>query len=223
MRSSPLALTPLLATILLAAAGCEGAITRDHAMPPVAPVPSDGGGWRPPNPTDAGSPGVAPPPAYDAGGIAPPPPAVDAGVPGGGGDPLGPCGGTEAECLAARVINEYRVAHVHQGECNEPLRWHDTLGRLAHEHQSGPFVRHSSHGYVENVGQAYGVRETAEYIIQWEAGIEEHCRADGSYTVSHHCATMFCNNRTIGVGVYENGGTTYMTMMFGDENGNPSW
>ncbi|MCA9605312.1 MAG: hypothetical protein KC619_06945, partial [Myxococcales bacterium] len=83
--------------------------------------------------------------------------------------------------------------------------------------------RHSSHGYVENVGQAYGVRETAEYIVQWEAGIEEHCRADGSYTVSHHCATMFCNNRTIGVGVYESGGTTYMTMMFGDESGSPSW
>ncbi len=214
MRSS------LLCLALLATSACEGAITRDHAMPPVPPVPSDGGSWRPPSPVDAGT--MTPPPGHDA-GTSPPTPGVDAGVPGGGDDALGTCTGAEAECLAARVINEYRVAHVHQGECNEPLRWHETLGRLAHEHQSGPFVRHSSHGYVENVGQAYGVRETAEYIVMWEAGIEEHCRSDGSYEVSHHCATMFCNNRTIGVGVYESGGTTYMTMMFGDENGNPSW
>jgi len=112
---------------------------------------------------------------------------------------------------------------MHPGECNNALRWDDNMGRLAHEHQSGPFVRHSSNGYVENVGQAYGVRETAEYIVSWEAGIEEHCGSDGSYTLSHHCASMFCNNFTIGVGVYENGGTTYMTMMFGDERGQPGW
>ncbi|MCB9597724.1 MAG: hypothetical protein H6719_33715 [Sandaracinaceae bacterium] len=215
----------LLASLLLALPACEGAITRDHAMPPVPPVPSDGGAWRPPSPVDGG-PGVSLMPGYDAGPGTPPPPPpqLDAGGPPPvEDDALGPCSGTEAECFAAEVINEYRTSHMHQGECNNALRWNDNLGRLAHEHQSGPFVRHSSHGYVENVGQAYGVRETAEYIVSWEAGIEEHCRSDGSYTVSHHCASMFCNNFTIGVGVYENGGTTYMTMMFGDESGNPSW
>ena len=222
----------LLALGVLSLCACEGAITRDHAMPPVAPVPGDGSGVRPP-PPDAG-PGAMPPPGVDAGPVAPPPvdagpgappPQLDAG-PGAGpppGDPLGTCTGTEAECEAARIINEYRAGHTQAGECNHPLRWDENLGRLAHEHQSGPFVRHSSHGYVENVGQAFGVRETTEYIIQWEAGIEPHCRSDGSYTVSHHCAAMFCNNHTVGVGVYESGGTTYITMMFGDEDGRPSW
>jgi hypothetical protein len=121
------------------------------------------------------------------------------------------------------VVNEYRARHVHAGECNEPLRWDENLGRLAHEHQTGPFVEHTSHGYVEVTGQAYGVRETAEYIAQWEAVIEEHCGPDGSYTVSHHCATMYCQNRTIGVGVYEGGGATYMMIMFGGERGEPAW
>lgn len=94
---------------------------------------------------------------------------------------------------------------------------------MAHEHQSGPFVRHSSHGYIENVGQAYGLRETAEYIVQWERGIEEHCSSDRSYIASHHCAAMFCNNRTIGIGVFRQGEAVYMTMMFGDADGRPSW
>lgn len=143
--------------------------------------------------------------------------------PGDEGDGLGDCTGTDAECEAARVINEYRTSHFEQGECNNALVWNDEMGRLAHEHQSGPFVGHSSNGYVENVGQAYGVRETAEYIIQWEAGSEEHCAPDGSYVMSHHCAAMFCNNFTIGVGVYEDGETTYMTMMFGGRDGQPSW
>lgn len=210
----------LACSLAVALLGCEGAIVREHARAPVAPVPSDGTGPRPPAPVDGG---VAPPGDVPIADAAIPPPPPDAGAPQGDGDALGTCTGTEAECLAARVINEYRAAHVHPGECNHALRWDANLGRLAHEHQSGPFVRHSSHGYVENVGQAYGVRETAEYIIQWEARVEEHCRADGSYTVSHHCAAMFCNNRTIGVGVHESGGRTYMTMMFGDEDGRPSW
>jgi len=137
--------------------------------------------------------------------------------------PLGDCTGTAAECEAWQVINEYRTSHFQQGECNNALLWNDELGRLAHDHQSGPFVGHSSYGYVENVGQAYGVRETAEYIMEYDGGFEDHCAADGSYVMSHHCATMFCNNVTIGVGVYEDGGTTYMTMMFGDANGQPSW
>ncbi|MBI2892522.1 MAG: hypothetical protein HYY06_03155 [Deltaproteobacteria bacterium] len=138
-------------------------------------------------------------------------------------DDLGECTGTEAECEAWRVINEYRTAHQQQGECTNALEWNAEMGRLAHEHQSGPFVGHSSNGYVENVGQAYGVRETAEYIIQWEGGFEDHCAADGSYVMSHHCAAMFCNNFTAGVGVYQDGETTYMTMMFGGRDGQPNW
>jgi len=60
--------------------------------------------------------------------------------------------------------------------------------------------------------------------VQWEAGIEERCRADGSYTVRHHCAAMFCTNFTVGVGGFEaSGGATYVRMMFGDRDGNPSW
>jgi len=143
----------------------------------------------------------------------------------GGGDGLGDCTGTTAECEAARVVNEYRASHVHAGECNHPLRWDANLGRLAHEHQRGPSIGHSSHGYVEVVGQAYGVRDTAEYIMQWEAGIEEHCGPDGSYTVSHHCASLYCPSETIGIGVYEGGGggATYMTIMFGGERGEPAW
>lgn len=207
---------------LLVLTGCEGEIVLDpNGGDPR--VPSDGGSRR----IDAGPterPDAQVRGADAGGGVIG---GSDAGTPrldaGSSTDPLGACAGTEAECLAARVINEYRAGHSHAGECSEPLRWNAELGRLAHEHQSGPFVRHSSHGFVENVGQAYGVRETAEYIVQWEAGIEEHCGADGSYTVSHHCATMFCNNRTVGVGVYEDGSTTYMTMMFGDEAGQPSW
>jgi hypothetical protein len=112
---------------------------------------------------------------------------------------------------------------VHEGECSHPLRWSDRIGRLAHAHQSGPFVRHSRHGYVENVGQNYGVRETAEYIVQFEPWSEPHCNADGSYRMSHHCAAMFCNNETVGVGVYRQGDAVYMTMMFGDRDGNPAW
>jgi hypothetical protein len=137
--------------------------------------------------------------------------------------PPGDCAGTAAECEAWQVINEYRTSHFQDGECNNALEWNDELGRLAHDHQSGPFVGHSSYGYVENVGQAYGVRETAEYIMEYDGGFEDHCASDGSYVMSHHCATMFCNNFTIGVGVYEDGGTTYMTMMFGDANGQESW
>lgn len=211
-----------LSILFLLTCACEGAIWRDHARPPVSPVPSDGGPFRPPTP-DGGS--SSPPPRIDAGSQLPPQTGTDSGV----GNPpppleaLGTCTGTDAECEAARVINEYRTTHMREGECSNALRWDENMGRLAHEHQSGPFVRHSSHGYVENVGQAYGIRDTAEYIVSWEAGSEEHCRSDGSYTVSHHCAAMFCNNFTIGVGVYEAGSTTYMTMMFGDERGQPSW
>jgi hypothetical protein len=212
----------VLALFLL---GCEGRL---------------GTGALPPRPTDAGGGGIAlvdgappadPPPdapRRDAGRPDDPPPdeMPDAGVPDDppppDDDPLGECTGTPAECEAARVVNEYRTTHMNRGECNNPLRWDANLGRLAHEHQSGPFVSHSSHGYIEVVGQAYGVRETAEYIMQWEPVIEEHCGADGSYTVSHHCATMFCNNFTIGIGVYE-ADATYMTIMFGDEAGRPGW
>lgn len=222
MRSVALLILLLSAPLSAPLSGCEGAIWRDHARPPVAPVPSDGGAWRPPAP-DAGQPEIPPPPPPRTDAGVAPPPSTDAGPPPPPVDGLGACTGTEAECEAARVINEHRTTHVHEGECNNALRWDDNLGRLAHEHQSGAFVRHSSHGYVENVGQAYGVRETAEYIIEWEAGIEEHCRSDGSYTVSHHCASMFCNNYTIGVGVFQSGETTYMTMMFGDERGQPGW
>jgi hypothetical protein len=121
------------------------------------------------------------------------------------------------------VINEYRAGHVHEGECNHPLRWNAHLGELAHEHQSGPFVAHSSYGYIENVGQAYGVRETALYIVEYEPFSEPHCAADGSYVMSHHCAAMYCGNDTVGVGVFQQGDATYMTMIFGDADGNPSW
>lgn len=41
--------------------------------------------------------------------------------------------------------------------------------------------------------------------------------------MSHHCAAMFCGNETIGIGVYQQGESTYMTMIFGDADGNPSW
>ena len=34
---------------------------------------------------------------------------------------------------------------------------------------------------------------------------------------------MFCNNHTVGIGVYRRGEAVYMTMMFGDRDGNPSW
>lgn len=136
---------------------------------------------------------------------------------------VGPCSGTPAECEAARVINEYRMSHRQKGECNNALKWDDHIGQLAHDHQSGPFVRHSNHDYLENVGQSYGVRETALYIIQYEPGTEPHCHGDGSYQTSHHCAAMYCGNHTVGVGVYQqDGGATYMTMMFGDENGDPA-
>jgi hypothetical protein len=148
----------------------------------------------------------------------------EGGDEGDGDDALGPCSGTPAECEAARVINEYRASHVHAGECNNRLRWSDHLGGLAHDHQSGPFVGHSSNGYIENVGMSYdGVRGTAEYIVEYEAWSEPHCAADGSYVMSHHCAAMFCGNQTIGVGVYQQGEATYMTMIFGDASGNPSW
>ena len=134
---------------------------------------------------------------------------------------IGPCSGTPAECEAARVINEYRTTHRHKGECNNPLEWNAHLGQLAHEHQDGPYVRHSDHGYLENVGQGFGLRETAIYIIQYEYGTEPHCKSDGGYRTSHHCAAMYCGNHTVGVGVFEQGGATYMTMMFGNEHGEP--
>lgn len=139
------------------------------------------------------------------------------------GPALGDCTGTPAECEAWQVINEYRTTHIQVGECNNALEWSPTLGQMAHDHQSGPFVGHSGNGYVENVGQAYGVRETAQYIMEYDGGFEDHCAADGSYVMSHHCATMFCNNVTVGVGVYEDGDTTYMTMVFGDAASQPSW
>jgi hypothetical protein len=87
----------------------------------------------------------------------------------------------------------------------------------------GAAIEHSEHGYVENVGQAYGLRATTEYIIQFEEGFEPHCNADGSYTLSHHCAAMFCANKTVGVGVFRDGDAIHMTMMFGDGDGNPDW
>lgn len=133
----------------------------------------------------------------------------------------GLCSGTPAECEAARVINEYRTTHRHAGECNNALQWNDHIGQLAHDHQSGPFVRHSDYDYLENVGQASGVRETALYIIQYEPGVEPHCNSNGSYRMSHHCAAMYCGNYTVGVGVFEQDGVTYMTMIFGDETGQP--
>lgn len=133
---------------------------------------------------------------------------------------LGPCSGTPAECEAARVVNEYRTSHFHLGECNNPLRWNEEIGRLAHEYQDGPFVHHSDYGYLENVGQAFDVRQTAKYIVQYEPG-EPHCKLDGSHVMSHHCAAMYCGIYTIGVGVFEQNGAIYMTMMFGDENGQP--
>jgi len=188
---------------------------------------SEDGGADPPE--DAG--GV--PPALDAGGWARDAGAStpDTGVPtrdagrdaATDGDPLGPCTGTDNECLAARLINEYRAGHVNEGECNHPLRWDEHLGRLAHEHQSGPFVRHSSHGYIENVGNELSVEGAVEWLLEYTPGVEDHCARDGSYVASHHCAGMYCNNHTIGVGVYEGGGRIYMTMMFGDERGEPGW
>jgi len=68
-----------------------------------------------------------------------------------------------------------------------------------------------------------GVRGTTEYIIQYTAFSEPHCNADGSYRMSHHCAAMFCGNYTVGIGLFEQGGATYITMMFGDRDGSPGW
>lgn len=178
---------------------------------PLQCIPDSGSCERPVDPVD---------PGVDE---APDPDPEEDPIPEDPEPPLGDCTGSDAECEAWQVINEYRTSHFQQGECNNALEWNDELGRLAHDHQSGPFVGHSSYGYVENVGQAYGVRETAEYIMEYDGGFEDHCASDGSYVMSHHCATMFCNNFTVGVGVYEDGGTTYMTMMFGDRNGDASW
>lgn len=216
----------LLAVLASLALACDppagGTTSRGGGGHEPTPAPDDAGAsgdagsTAPPSPgpgTDAGSPdGPGPTPEPDAGS---PPPGSD--------DGLGECTGTEAECLAARLINEYRARHVNEGECNHPLRWDPELGRLAHEHQSGPFVRHSSHGYIENVGNEFSVEGAVEWILEFTPGVEEHCRSDGSYVASHHCAGMFCNNYTVGVGVYEGGDRIYMTMMFGDEDGQPSW
>jgi len=147
---------------------------------------------------------------------------------GGGTEPgeLGACDGSADECEAARIINEFRAAHIQEGECNEALKWSSKMGKLAHDWQSmqGATIGHSDHGYVENVGQAYGLRRTIEYIIEYDPDIgEDHCNTDGSYEASHHCAAMFCENKTVGVGVFIEGEAHYVTMMFGDENGDPAW
>ena len=197
------------------ARGDRGDVPPDEPAGDVAlPDAGEGGG---PSARDAG-PGADRTDPRDGGEDSPPPAEPDAG-----GDALGECTGTDSECLAARLINVYRARHVNEGECNHPLRWDANLGRLAHEHQSGPWVRHSSHGYIENVGNEFSVEGAVEWILEYTPGIEEHCRSDGSYVASHHCAGMFCNNYTVGVGVYQGSSHVYMTMMFGDRNGDPSW
>jgi hypothetical protein len=141
-------------------------------------------------------------------------------------DPLGPCSGTPDECEAARIINEYRAKHIQVGECNEPLKWSDKIGKLAHDFQQkmGNEIEHSGYGYVENVGKAFGLRATTEYIIQFEADGEPHCNADKSYELSHHCAAMFCANKTVGIGIHKEGADSYaMVMMFGNAEGEPDW
>ncbi len=147
------------------------------------------------------------------------------------GDPLDSCSGTLDECEAARLINEYRASHSAPGECSHPLRWNDRIGQLAQDHQQsmGTSIGHSSYGYIENVGYSFGLRETVEWILEYDPGMGEgHCAPDGSYVMSHHCAGMFCGNHTVGVGIVMRPNPTwgdeyYMTMIFGDAEGNPSW
>jgi hypothetical protein len=114
---------------------------------------------------------------------------------------------------------------MNEGECNEPLRWSDKVGQLAHAHQEsqGMSIAHSDHGYPENVGIAFGLRETTEYIIQLEEGTEPHCNSNGSFSAGHHCTVMLSSTRTVGIGIVRDGERIAMTMMFGDENGDSGW
>ena len=84
-------------------------------------------------------------------------------------------------------------------------------------------IAHSDHGYPENVGIAFGLRETTEYIIQLEEGTEPHCNSNGSFSAGHHCTVMLSSTRTVGIGIVRDGERIAMTMMFGDENGDSGW
>ncbi len=175
--------------------------------------------------------GTTPPPG--PGTPTPPPTTRDGGTSGGADGELGACDGTQAQCESARLINAYRMSHkseaMHPGECGHALRWDSNLGRMAQQWQDsqGASISHSSYGYPENVGTWFTAGDYAgavDWIASYDPPGEDHCNNDGSYVASHHCNTMFCNHRTVGVGVYEQGGGQMaMTMIFGDENGQPSW
>jgi hypothetical protein len=133
---------------------------------------------------------------------------------------LGPCSGSADECDAARVINEYRMQHIQQGECNNALRWDDTLAAFARE-WCGPELMHSFGPYGESLGGGddSGVRDMALFISEYDPPGEPHCNPDGSLTLSHHCNTMRCDAYTIGVAVVRMDGKLYMTLEFGGKDG----
>jgi len=140
-----------------------------------------------------------------------------------GGDGLGPCSGTPDECGAAREFNAYRTTHFQQGECNNPLVWHETLGTFAHDWALQTFdeQEHSFGPYGESLGYGDdgGVHDMVFFISEYDPPGEDHCAPDGSFVASHHCNTMRCDAFTIGVGVVREAGKLYLVVEFGGMDG----